>query len=236
MHKKLNFLLQKLKTKFRSLLLYSLLLFIGCTTLLVAILGIVPIPTSAFMVYRHIEDFQANKEFVQIDQQWRNKDNISPYIFGAVIAAEDQLFFDHFGFDVNSMFSAVKTYSSGGKLRGASTISQQVAKNLFLSPSRSFLRKGLEAWFTLLIEILWSKERILLVYVNIAEFGDHLFGIEAASNHFFSVPAYQLTKYQAALLAATLPNPLIYKADEPTESLRDKQFWIIGQMRNLGYI
>jgi len=236
MHKKLNLPLQKLKTKLRSLLLYSLLIFVGSTTLLVALLGIVPIPTSAFMMHRHIEDFQANKDFIPIDQQWRSKEKISPYIFGAVIAAEDQLFFDHFGFDVNSMFSAVKTYSSGGKLRGASTITQQVAKNLFLSPSRSLWRKGFEAWFTLLIEILWSKERILLVYVNIAEFGDHLFGIEAASNHFFDVPAQQLSYYQAALLAATLPNPLIFKTDEPSENLRDKQFWILGQMRNLGYL
>ncbi|MDB2705796.1 transglycosylase domain-containing protein, partial [Pseudomonadota bacterium] len=126
--------------------------------------------------------------------------------------------------------------SSGGKLRGASTISQQVSKNLFLSPSRSLWRKGFEVWFTLLIELFWSKERILLTYVNIAEFGDHLFGIQAASKHYFSIPAKKLSPQQAALLAASLPNPKLYKVDKPSEYLLKKQQWVLRQMRNLNYI
>lgn len=127
---------------------------------------------------------------------------------------------------------AFKVFSHGGKLRGASTISQQVAKNLFLNPSRSFIRKGLEIWFTLLIEIFWSKERILEIYLNIAEFGDHLFGIEAASRRYFGISARQLNAEQAALLAATLPNPLLLKAAQPSAYLQKRQNWILRQMRN----
>lgn len=117
-------------------------------------------------------------------------------------------------------------------LGGASTISQQVAKNLFLTPSKSFVRKGLEVWFTLLIELLWSKDRILVVYLNIAEFGDHLFGIEAASQHYFGVHASQISRSQAALLAATLPNPILLRAEQPSRYLLKRQYWILRQMQN----
>ena len=122
----------------------------------------------------------------------------------------------------------------GGKLRGASTISQQVAKNLFLTPSKSFFRKGVEAWFTFLIETLWTKDRILLVYLNIAEFGDHLFGVEAASRHYFGIPAKQLNRHQAALLAATLPNPIVLRISHPSNYLLRRHYWILRQMQNLG--
>jgi monofunctional biosynthetic peptidoglycan transglycosylase len=125
-------------------------------------------------------------------------------------------------------------YSRGGKLRGASTISQQVAKNLFLTPSKNFLRKGLEVWFTLVLELLWDKERILEVYMNVVEFGDHIFGIEAASQHYFGIPAKKLSRSQAALLAATLPNPIMLKATKPSGYLLKRQQWILGQMQNLG--
>ncbi|MFW5446810.1 MAG: monofunctional biosynthetic peptidoglycan transglycosylase [Methylophagaceae bacterium] len=224
--------LQKLK----RWLLYALLLFIGSSIFIVILLRFTPIPTSAFMMQKHIADYQADKGFIEIQQQWQSIDAISPHIFHAVIAAEDQLFYQHFGFDLKSIWSAVKVRKSGGKLRGASTITQQVAKNLFLSPSRSLWRKGLEAWFTLLIEIFWSKERILLVYVNIAEFGDHIYGVEAASQRFFSVSAKNLSPYQAALLAGSLPNPIRFKVDNPNAQLREKQTWILQQMRNLDYL
>ena len=118
-------------------------------------------------------------------------------------------------------------------MRGASTISQQVAKNLFLTPSKSFLRKGVEAWFTLLIELLWSKERILEVYLNIAEFGDHIFGIQEASKRYFGIPAKNLSQSQSALLAATLPNPILLKAAQPSAYLLRRQRWILRQMGNL---
>ncbi len=224
--------LQKLKRWLRN----GLLILIAGSALIVIVLGFVPISSSAFMLQKHIQDFQSDKGYIKIHQQWKNQQAISPHIFHAVIAAEDQLFYQHFGFDVKSIYSAIQARSKGGKLRGASTITQQVAKNLFLSPSRSLWRKGLEAWFTLLIEIFWSKQRILLVYVNIAEFGDHIYGVEAASQHFFSIPAKSLSHYQAALLAASLPNPAIFRVENPNQQHRNKQAWILQQMRNLDYL
>ncbi len=189
-------------------------------------------PTSTFMIYRHMEDLFGKGTFIPIKYSWVSDTAISNYAFSAVIAAEDQRFFKHSGFDLHSIQSSLDVYMDGGKLRGASTISQQVAKNLFLSPSKSFIRKGLEVWFTLLIEVLWTKDRILLVYLNIAEFGDHVFGIEAASQHHFGKHAGQISPSQAALLAATLPNPIILRASQPSAYLLTRQRWILRQMQN----
>jgi len=186
------------------------------------------------MLYRHIEDTADRQPFQHIDYHWVSSDDISPYAPIAVIAGEDQQFFHHYGFDMKSIQASIDVYNNGGRLRGASTISQQVAKNLFLTPSKSFIRKGLEVWFTALLELLWDKERILEVYLNIAEFGDHLFGIEAASRHYFGIPAKRLSRSQSALLAATLPNPIRLKATQPSNYLIRRQQWILGQMRNLG--
>lgn len=185
------------------------------------------------MLYCHFEDLTGDFSFRKIRYQWVNNKAISPNAGAAVIASEDQRFYQHSGFDLDSIQSSIDVYMDGGKLRGASTISQQVAKNLFLTPSRSFLRKGLEVWFTFLIETLWSKQRILEVYLNIAEFGDHLYGIEAASRYYFGHPASTLSKAQAALLAATLPNPIILRADRPSAYVLRRQHWILRQMANL---
>lgn len=185
------------------------------------------------MLYRHWEDLIGKATFKGISYQWVSSKKISPHAAAAVIASEDQLFFQHSGFDLASIQSSIDEYQDGGKLRGASTISQQVAKNVFLTPSKSFLRKGIEAWFTLMIEIFWSKQRILEVYLNIAEFGDHLFGIEAASRRYFGIPAKNLSKPQSALLAATLPNPILLKAAHPSAYVLRRQRWILRQMTNL---
>lgn len=187
------------------------------------------------MIHRHIDDFKKDKGFKAIRYQWVRQKNISRHAFAAVIAAEDQRFFQHNGFDVDAIYHAVDTFLHGGRLRGASTISQQVAKNLFLKPDRSFLRKGFEVWFTVLIEMIWTKQRILEMYLNIAEFGDHLFGIEAAAHYYYGVPAKQLTAKQSAMLAATLPNPLKFRADRPTDYLYKRQEWILRQMKNLNH-
>ena len=229
-------MIRKLWLKIKRLFLYLVLFFCLSSIVAVGLLRFLPIPVSTFMVYRHFEDFQNNHNFKSIDYQWVGRNKISPFAFSAVIASEDQLFFQHFGFDLESINSAIDTYLDGGRLRGASTISQQVAKNLFLTPAKSFWRKGLEVWFTLLIEAFWSKERILEVYLNIAEFGNHLFGIEAASRYYFGIAAKQLSAQQAALLAATLPSPLRFQADKPTAYLRKRQIWILGQMKNLDYL
>lgn len=187
------------------------------------------------MLYRHAEYFQQHRSFKIIDYRWVKNEQISRYAISAVIASEDQRFFSHHGFDFNEIQNAVDQYLKGGKLRGASTISQQVAKNLFLTPSKSFWRKGFEFWFTGLVEMFWHKDRILEVYLNIAEFGDHLFGIESASQRYFGIPASQLSASQAALLAATLPNPHLYRANKPTPYLLKRKAWIMKQMENLNY-
>ena len=153
----------------------------------------------------------------------------------AVIAAEDQKFPEHWGFDVSAIEKALAhNERHETRIRGASTLSQQTAKNLFLWDGRSWLRKGLEAGLTVGIETVWSKKRILTVYLNIAEFGDGIFGVEAAAQRYFHKPASQLTPGEAALLAAVLPNPIRYRADAPSGYVRSRQAWILRQMRQLG--
>ena len=152
----------------------------------------------------------------------------------AVITSEDQRFPLHQGFDVDAIMKALNEAEEGGRLRGASTISQQVAKNMFLWTGRSWLRKGLEVWFTSLIEVTWGKQRILEVYMNIAEWGPGVFGIEAASQYHFGKRASQLTDMQAALLASTLPSPLKYDPARPAQHLIDRARWNLAQQRKLG--
>ena len=187
------------------------------------------------MLYRHVTDFQEGKNYRAINHHWIDSNKISKHAFAAVISAEDQRFYLHQGFDTASIQLAVETWLDGGRLRGASTISQQVAKNLFLVPMRSFWRKGFEAWFTVLVETFWSKDRILEVYLNSVEFGDHLFGIAAASQHYFGVSAMRLSRKQTALLAASLPNPLKFNVARPSTYMLQRQSWILRQMRNSGY-
>lgn len=225
--------MQRLPKRLLRIAAYVGLSLLAASIALVAALRYLPAPTSAFMLHAHIDDFVAGKHYRPIQYRWVASQQISKQVFAAVIAAEDQRFYQHYGFDVDAIYKAYRQYQRGGKLRGASTISQQVAKNLFLSPARNFGRKALEIWFTFLIESMWSKARILEVYVNIAEFGDHLFGIEAASRHYFGVPARQLSASQAALLAATLPNPIALNAAKPSPYLTGRQAWIKRQMQNL---
>jgi len=210
----------------------AVLVFLLLTVVPVVLLRWLPPLTTAFMIYRHVEDLRAGQGYHAIEYRWISHEKISAYAYKAVVASEDQRFFRHLGFDFNAIQASIDNYQDGGKLRGASTISQQVAKNLFLIPAKSFLRKGLEVWFTVLIELFWSKQRILEMYLNIAEFGDHLFGVEAASRRYFSVPASRLGASQAALLAATLPNPILLKARQPSAYVLKRQQWILRQMRN----
>lgn len=194
---------------------------------LVILAGIFPLPTTSFMLQTSLRNGPYR-------YQWKSYEQIAPEMALAAIAAEDQRFPSHSGFDFDAIEAAMADYERGGELRGASTISQQVAKNLFLWPGRSTVRKGLEAWFTLLIELIWSKERILLVYVNVAQFGDRIFGVGAASQQFFQIPARDLTAAEAALLAAVLPGPELYDVGEPSYEVLAKQDWILSQMDQLG--
>ena len=166
--------------------------------------------------------------------RWQPYDQISLNMGLAAIAAEDQRFPLHRGFDIEAINAALRDAENGATLRGGSTITQQVAKNLFLWPGRSFVRKGIEAWLTLLIELMWSKERILQVYLNIAQFGDRTFGVEAASQQFFQISAQDLTPEEAALLAAVLPGPELYSVEAPSWEVLDRQYWILTQMNQLG--
>jgi monofunctional biosynthetic peptidoglycan transglycosylase len=152
----------------------------------------------------------------------------------AVVTSEDQRFPLHQGFDIDAIVKALREAKKNGQLRGASTISQQVAKNMFLWTGRSWLRKGLEVWFTLLIELTWGKQRILEVYMNIAEWGNGVFGIEAASRYHFSKPASELTPMQSALLASSLPSPLKYYPASPAPHLLKRAQWNLQQQKKLG--
>jgi len=185
-------------------------------------------PTSSVILQRSLSEGQPQ------DYQWVPITRISPYAALAVVAAEDQKFPQHHGFDIAAIRDAVHSNASGGRLRGASTLTQQVARNLFLWQGRSYLRKGLEAWFTLLLEVLWSKERILEVYLNIAETGKQTFGVEAAAWRFFQRPASALSREQAALIAAVLPSPRRSRLDRPSDYILLRQEKILQQMQQLG--
>lgn len=191
-------------------------------------------PLSGVMAERIIEARRAGNSVFRIDQQWCALDSVGPYLPVAIVAAEDQRFLEHSGFDTVEIEKALAAREDGARLRGASTLSQQVAKNVFLWSGRSYLRKGLEAWFTVLIELLWNKERILEVYLNVAETGDGLFGFCRACEVRFGKDCERLSPYQLALLVATLPNPRQRRADKPTAYLHQRASWIVKQSEQLG--
>jgi len=190
--------------------------------------------TSALMLEAAAQAWAAQDHGYRTDFEWVSLEQISPHAAIAVIASEDQLFPFHAGFDFDSIREAVRESERGRRLRGASTISQQVAKNLFLWSRHSLVRKGLEAYFTVLIEALWPKERILEMYLNVAQFGNGVYGVQAAAERFWHKPARRLTSADAALLAAVLPNPLRLHADRPSRYVLSRRDWILDQMRMLG--
>jgi len=192
-----------------------------------------PVP-SAFMV-RHCWDGTLGGLLdCRVFYRWVDWDSISPLMAIAAVASEDQKLLEHSGFDFASIAEAVEEGARQGHLRGASTISQQVAKNLFLWPGRSLARKGLEAWFTGLIELTWPKRRILEVYLNVCEFGFGVYGVGAASEFYFSKTPSELNSEESALLAAVLPNPRRMRVDRPGPYTLERRDWIVEQMRLLG--
>lgn len=213
---------------------FKLMLFMFLSSVIVVFLlrWINPV-TSSIMIQRQIESV-FNGEFDYIKYSWVSYDDCSPYLPLAFVAAEDQNFPNHFGFDVREIKKALKQYERGRRIRGASTITQQVAKNLFLWEGKSFIRKGVEAYFTILIELLWDKKRILEVYMNIAEFGDMIFGVKVASLAYYKRLPKKVSPAQAALLAAVLPNPVRYSVVKPSGYIRGRQNWILKQMNSLG--
>lgn len=218
----------------RRLLLVLFGLPLALTVLPVLLLRWIDPPTSAFMQARACEARSGKERDFRLDYRWVDAEAISPQLLVALVAAEDQKFPSHDGFDGEAIRDALEDRDAGRSSRGASTISQQVAKNLFLWSGRSWLRKGLEAGYTVLIEALWPKARILEVYANIAEFGDGIYGAEAAAQRFFGIPARRIDAAQAALLAAVLPNPRERRVDAPSAGVRRRQAWIRAQVRQLG--
>lgn len=207
----------------------------GLWLLGIAVFAFLPVPFSAVMVERQLGAWLSGDFGYVAHSDWVAMDAISPQMALAVMAAEDQKFPEHWGFDVAAIEKAFShNERRPTRIRGASTLSQQTAKNLFLWDGRSWLRKGLEAGLTSGIELVWTKRRILTVYLNIVEFGDGIFGVEEASQRFFNKPAKRLTASEAALLAAVLPNPHRFKANAPSGYMIQRQQWIMRQMRQLG--
>jgi monofunctional biosynthetic peptidoglycan transglycosylase len=190
----------------------------------------VPVPVTPLMIQRYFE-----MEDGKIDKDWKSLEEISDNMPLAVVTAEDQKFEEHYGFDLEAIEKAVKYNEKhkGKKVKGASTISQQPSKNVFLWPGRSWVRKGLEVYFTFLIELFWSKERIMEVYLNVIEMGPGVYGSEAAAQHYFNKSAAKLTKSEAASIAAILPNPIRWSASKPTPYIIKKRNWILRHMKQI---
>jgi monofunctional biosynthetic peptidoglycan transglycosylase len=214
----------------------SALGLVGLSLFLVILFRFVPVYITPLMLLRGAEQLAIGKN-LQLQHQWVSIEAISKNLLLAVICSEDQTFIKHFGFDFKAIEDSLAEAEQGSKrLRGASTISQQTAKNVFLYPSRSWVRKGLEAYFTVLIEFFWSKKRILEVYLNSIEMGDGIYGAEAASRYYFKTGARNLSRGQAAAIAAILPNPRKYSASQPDPYVKRRIAWISRQMNRYGTV
>lgn len=216
-------------TRFFKFIFKAILWLIGLSIFVVIIYKWVPVPMTPLMVMRNFEHSQKdNKSGWEHD--WVSIVDISKNIQLAVICSEDQNFLNHNGFDLEAIKKAIDNNQKNRQVKGASTISQQTAKNVFLWPQRSWLRKGFEAYFTFLIELIWSKERIMEVYLNSIEMGNGIYGVEAASQYWFKKPASKLTQQEAAAIAAILPNPRTYRANPASNYIEGRKNWIVRQM------
>ncbi|WP_295653484.1 monofunctional biosynthetic peptidoglycan transglycosylase [uncultured Mucilaginibacter sp.] len=215
------------------ILKFSVLLFVGLSIFGVILLRFVNPPFTWLMVMRGFERKSDGKDW-KIDKKWISFDDIADPMKRAAVAAEDQTFLENHGFDFKAMEKAIDKNQHSHKLVGGSTITQQTAKNVFLWPGRNIIRKAFEAWFTLLIDILWSKERIMEVYLNEIEMGDGIYGVEAASQAYFHKSAANLNSSQAALIAACWPNPRKWSPANPTDYIQHRKYLIMKNMRRLG--
>ncbi len=223
----------KILSKFWKILWKTAMWFFIISIGLTILYRFIPVPITPLMVIRVVEQtFDSEKE-VRLRKDWVPMEEISRHAPQAVYASEDQNFPTHNGFDIEAMKKAWENNKLGKRVKGASTITQQTVKNVFLWPSRSYLRKGMEAYFTVLVEFFWPKERIMEVYLNVIEMGDGIYGIEAASQTFYDRPASKLNRNQAAMIAAVLPNPRRWTPARPTPYIVGRQAWIMRQMNNL---
>ncbi|SDX59276.1 monofunctional biosynthetic peptidoglycan transglycosylase [Flavobacterium degerlachei] len=222
-------------SKLSRLLFKAFLWFLGVSVFFVLLFKFVPVPFTPLMAIRAIESKKAGKEMV-CSHDWEPLENISVNLQKAVIASEDGTFLKHNGFDFTAMQKAYKNNERGRRIKGGSTISQQTAKNVFLWQGRSYLRKGLEAYFTVLIEFIWGKERIMEVYLNSIEMGDGVYGAQAAAEHWYRKDAANLTPLQAAGIAAILPNPRKFTATSSSSYINNRKTKIMRVMRTVGKI
>ena len=216
--------------KLRRFLRWIVFLFFGSTILFVFALRWCPVYVTPLMVIRCVQQVKRG-EPIRLRHHWVALEDMSPHLPVAVMASEDQRFMEHHGFDFGEIGNAIKERRQGKRQRGASTISQQTAKNVFLWPGGGWVRKGLEVYFTGLIELMWPKSRIMEVYLNSIEMGDGIYGAEAVSQQHFGYPANELSRANCALIAATLPNPLRFSSKSPSSYMLRRQSWIMGQMR-----
>lgn len=213
---------------------YAVFLLMVISILLVLTFRWVNPPTSSYMIQQENALQVNNGESIEISYRWVDWDQISEYVKVAAITSEDQRFPEHNGFDFEAIEKALEESERGEDLRGASTITQQVAKNMFLWPGRSYIRKGIEAYYTVLIELFWSKKRILEIYLNIAEFGPGVFGVEAAAQTYFNTSAANLNMPQSALMITALPSPKRYNLQNPSPYMIRRRNWILSYMHLLG--
>ena len=216
--------------KIQRILRWIVLLFFGSTILSVLILRWCPVYVTPLMLIRCVQQM-SHGDKLRMRHHWVAMEEISVHLPVAVISSEDQNFLEHHGFDFDAIGKAIDEHRKGKKQRGASTISQQTAKNVFLWPGGGWFRKGLEVYFTALIELMWNKHRIMEVYLNSIEMGDGIYGAEAVSQLNFGYSARELTRANAALIAATLPNPLRFSSKNPSSYMLRRQSWIMRQMR-----
>jgi len=219
--------------KLKNYIWKAMLWFFGLSILFVIVFKWVPVPFTPLMITRVIEQKIDGKEMT-CSHDWMAIENISPNLQKAVIASEDGNFLKHNGFDFKAMQKAFKNNNRGKKLKGGSTISQQTAKNVFLWQGRSYIRKGLEAYFTFLIELVWGKQRIMEVYLNSIEMGDGVYGAEAACQYWYKTSAKSLTKNQAAGIAAILPNPRKFKASNSSSYIEGRKVKSVRVMNHIG--
>ncbi len=219
----------------RHILKWLISLFFVSTLLFVLLYKWIPVAVTPLMVIRCVEQV-GRGETIRLKHHWVSRDKISRYLPVAVMASEDQRFLNHHGFDFKEIGNAVEDRLSGRRKRGGSTISQQTAKNVFLWPESSWVRKGFEAYFTVLIELLWSKQRIMEVYLNSIEMGDGIYGAEAVAQQHFNCTAKELSRAQCALIAATLPNPLRFDSSRPSRYMMKRQYAIMKQMKYIGFM
>lgn len=215
---------------FLKILKWVFITFFASSVLAVLIYRWTPVPFTPLMGIRCLQSLHAGKP-PRVEHQWVPLDSMSRHLPVAVIASEDQNFYQHDGFDFGAIKKALDERQQGRRKRGGSTISQQTAKNVFLWPSSSWIRKGFEAYFTVLIECLWPKERILEVYLNSIEMGSGIYGAEAVARNHFGCTAKELRRSECALIAATLPNPLHYSSQHPTPYMRKRQRHILAEMK-----